>query len=710
MRELVRLNSDNEYEVVLTSYGGTIHKIQGVSQYQLGGSRKKVWEQSYNTMPTSANNYRPLYTCNPSSNILCALRVQATTPAYCVYPDAYHKVIDPDTKLHTHYGTEDMRCEVGDDHCAIYTCYVPGDCTRTSGTDEELAALNCPTNDEIAQLRTTLQNLFGQDHANGGWYGRVGMILAQENTHLTTNQGAVICVDSGQGLTDQRPSRYYVASRVNPKDDSAVADPANLCRHAETTNVNVCVNNQGNEIECPSNNPVFKERRLCDEGTAYQIAAHEGSNTPVQCHNFLLAARSNQATCNIVATATDRYLRGDHAVRPLFDDEANTVLPTNTEFCHRFEIAGTGVMHVIGDIDSTGWRGTQTGLNVNIDGQTCLTDLGTRFTLANQTTVNDFMGMAAKRYTFNYLCRKGVISWTGRLAVELDAISLNFGEAICDQNVFNGENLTSQRDNPYEYNFPNVVCNYQEAGFETTRTVTVNAGEGGTVELVPESGTVEQGEAVSIIFTPDEGYEYNVTTSCNGDFVGDTYVIAALNNDCTMTVSFWDPDDVVFYTVSATTTSSGGTIDPASREVAGGQSTTFTVTPESGYIASVSSGCGGSLAGETYTTGAVNADCAVEASFAEQPTGTVSVTVTVTVPSNQSTSLEFTMANGTCATPSSHQSTHTSVCTYTGGVPWSGEIAFSGSYSHTQHGWSCTVSATETYDAGTGHVLTLTCP
>jgi hypothetical protein len=48
--------------------------------------------------------------------------------------------------------------------------------------------------------------------------------------------------------------------------------------------------------------------------------------------------------------------------------------------------------------------------------------------------------------------------------------------------------------------------------------------------------------------------------------------------------------------------------------VAHGATTTFTVTPATGYSASVT-GCGGSLAGTTYTTGAITAACAVTASF-----------------------------------------------------------------------------------------------
>lgn len=67
------------------------------------------------------------------------------------------------------------------------------------------------------------------------------------------------------------------------------------------------------------------------------------------------------------------------------------------------------------------------------------------------------------------------------------------------------------------------------------------------------------------------------------------------------------------YTVSASA-GVGGTISPASQTVSSGGSTTFTVTPNAGYTASAS-GCGGSLSGTTYTTGAITGACTVSATY-----------------------------------------------------------------------------------------------
>jgi len=72
--------------------------------------------------------------------------------------------------------------------------------------------------------------------------------------------------------------------------------------------------------------------------------------------------------------------------------------------------------------------------------------------------------------------------------------------------------------------------------------------------------------------------------------------------------------NVVTYDVSATA-GSGGSISPASVMVNANGTTTFTVTPDSGYAISGVTGCGGTLSGNTYTTGAISGNCTVTASF-----------------------------------------------------------------------------------------------
>jgi hypothetical protein len=87
----------------------------------------------------------------------------------------------------------------------------------------------------------------------------------------------------------------------------------------------------------------------------------------------------------------------------------------------------------------------------------------------------------------------------------------------------------------------------------------------------------------------------------------------------TVTVERGQP---ALHTVTATA-GAGGSISPAGAvNVAEGQTGAFTVTPAAGYRIAAVTGCGGTLAGSTYTTAAVTAACTVQARFETLPTPT----------------------------------------------------------------------------------------
>lgn len=60
-----------------------------------------------------------------------------------------------------------------------------------------------------------------------------------------------------------------------------------------------------------------------------------------------------------------------------------------------------------------------------------------------------------------------------------------------------------------------------------------------------------------------------------------------------------------------------GTLAPATQTVDAGGVAQLTLTPDDGYLISSVTGCGGTLSGNLYTTAPVNADCTVNAIFAE---------------------------------------------------------------------------------------------
>lgn len=109
------------------------------------------------------------------------------------------------------------------------------------------------------------------------------------------------------------------------------------------------------------------------------------------------------------------------------------------------------------------------------------------------------------------------------------------------------------------------------------------------------------------------------------------------SDDETPPVSTPHPAPTPTYNVTATA-GDGGTISPGSATVTEGNTTSFNVTADQGFDIANVSGCGGSLEGSTYTTGAISEDCSVSANFEQQM---FSVTATATdggevSPTNQS--------------------------------------------------------------------------
>ncbi|MDZ7583787.1 MAG: choice-of-anchor U domain-containing protein, partial [Thiobacillus sp.] len=90
------------------------------------------------------------------------------------------------------------------------------------------------------------------------------------------------------------------------------------------------------------------------------------------------------------------------------------------------------------------------------------------------------------------------------------------------------------------------------------------------------------------------------------------------------------------YTVTPSA-GANGSIDPSTPQtVNDSETTSFTVTPNTGYSIASVTGCGGSLSGSTYTTGAITSACTVTANFslnshaAPAATGTGDITASFT--------------------------------------------------------------------------------
>ena len=143
------------------------------------------------------------------------------------------------------------------------------------------------------------------------------------------------------------------------------------------------------------------------------------------------------------------------------------------------------------------------------------------------------------------------------------------------------------------------------------------AAEHGSID--PADGqSVNHGETASFTITADPGWAVQAE-GCNGTYNQTTpnsglYITGPITGDCTVTVNFIEQT----YTVTSIA-DGNGSITPAEQIVTYEETTTFTITPETGYTINsiTTTGCNGSLDPDTdiYMTGSVYSDCTVTAHF-----------------------------------------------------------------------------------------------
>ncbi|WP_167354830.1 InlB B-repeat-containing protein [Pseudoalteromonas luteoviolacea] len=138
--------------------------------------------------------------------------------------------------------------------------------------------------------------------------------------------------------------------------------------------------------------------------------------------------------------------------------------------------------------------------------------------------------------------------------------------------------------------------------------VTSKANEGGNI--TPATQSIGYGQSATLILTPDTGYSIESVQGCNGTLSGNTFAISEVTEACHVTATF----SLDHYTVSGLA-GTGGAITPTTQRAGHGQTSTLTVTPHTGYSIDSVQGCGGTLSGNTFTTGSVTEACAVTASF-----------------------------------------------------------------------------------------------
>lgn len=152
------------------------------------------------------------------------------------------------------------------------------------------------------------------------------------------------------------------------------------------------------------------------------------------------------------------------------------------------------------------------------------------------------------------------------------------------------------------------------ATFALARTVTPVVGANGTI-TPGTPRTVVSGSTVTYTINPDPTYVPLITGNCPGVLSGNQYTISPVNADCTFNVAFTNATAVVTSSVNG---GNGGITAAGAQTVALGSQHTFTLTPDAGYVARISTSgtsCPGTLVGNTFTTSAISGSCTVVASF-----------------------------------------------------------------------------------------------
>ncbi|HEY0229619.1 MAG TPA: hypothetical protein VGC55_00085 [Dokdonella sp.] len=163
----------------------------------------------------------------------------------------------------------------------------------------------------------------------------------------------------------------------------------------------------------------------------------------------------------------------------------------------------------------------------------------------------------------------------------------------------------------YTTNAVTADCSVIASFAINTFTVTPSAGSGGSIApSTPQ--TVDSGATSSFTLSANSGFQIaSVGGTCGGSLAGAVYTTNAITANCTVIASF----NALTFTVTPSA-GSGGSLAPSTPQtVNDGAVVAFTVTPAAGFAIGAVSGCGGSLAGDVYSTAAVHANCTVDAAF-----------------------------------------------------------------------------------------------
>ncbi len=208
--------------------------------------------------------------------------------------------------------------------------------------------------------------------------------------------------------------------------------------------------------------------------------------------------------------------------------------------------------------------------------------------------------------------------------------------------------------------------------------------------FTPGVRAVLGGNTTTFTVNTQPGYSIATVSGCGGNWTGtNPYTTGAISADCTVTATF----TLNSYSVTPSAGANGSISPDTPQTVDHGNTVQFTVTPATNYEASVGGSCGGSLAGNIYTTNAITGNCTVQASFS-----LITYTVDTAAPAAQGSfsPSSRTVDHGSNTTFDVSANTGYSINTVSGcGGTWTG----SNPYTTGIITADCTVTATFTPDS-----------
>jgi len=207
------------------------------------------------------------------------------------------------------------------------------------------------------------------------------------------------------------------------------------------------------------------------------------------------------------------------------------------------------------------------------------------------------------------ICSPGIVSSGNNSSCSVSAGAGSHLVSLTD----NGANVTSSVSNG-SYTISNVTGNRSIAAIFSENAFTVTPIASSGASFAPNSPQrVASGNTISFNITPQTGYELSsVGGSCGGTLDGFIYTTDAVNADCSVMPTFSHNN----YTVTPAVGANGAISPNTPLIVSGGDTKLFTITPDSAYHIDSVTGCNGILSGNSYMTGAVGSDCAIETIFA----------------------------------------------------------------------------------------------